>query len=163
MTKRKKWISIMALAICLLFTGLPAVAAYQGWDLVDSGKHMDYDGNSSYMSSVTAGASTWNAYKSGVIRKDSLLVIQDVYISDYTETSDTLGFTNSAGVMKFNTYNFSTMTSAQRQKTATHELGHALWLDHTNGTNDVMRQGKLSTTSLSSTDKASYDASYTHY
>lgn len=41
------------------------------------------------------------------------------------------------------------MTSAQRINTATHELGHALGLDHTTGTNDIMKQGKLSITSLS--------------
>ena len=30
------------------------------------GKHLDYDGNSTYMSYINTGAATWNAYKSGV-------------------------------------------------------------------------------------------------
>lgn len=55
------------------------------------------------------------------------------------------------------------MTSAERQKTAIYEFGHALGLDHTFGTNDIMRQGELSTTALSSTDKLSYDDAYATY
>lgn len=36
-------------------------------------------------------------------------------------------------------------------------------LDHTKGTNDIMKQGKLSITSLSSIDKLSYDEAYSNY
>ena len=36
-------------------------------------------------------------------------------------------------------------------------------LDHTKGTNDIMKQGKLSITSLSSIDKLSYDEAYNNY
>jgi hypothetical protein len=154
---------ICTIVLALQLFSVNAFAALLGWDLVDSGKHLDYDGNSSYMSSVTSAVNTWENYKSGIIRQDSWSVIQDVYVSDYYEASDTLGVTSSSGTIKFNTYNFSTMTSAQRQKTATHEFGHALGLDHTTGTNDVMRQGLLSTTALSSTDKSSYDAAYATY
>ena len=74
-----------------------------------------------------------------------------------------MGHTSSNGTIKFNDYHFEDMTSAQRIKTATHELGYALGLDHTNGTNDIMKQGKLSITSLSSTDKSSYDEAYNNY
>ena len=74
-----------------------------------------------------------------------------------------MGYTSSNGTIKFNDYHFEDMTSVQRIKTATHELGHALGLDHTNGTNDIMKQGKLSITSLSSTDKSSYDEAYNNY
>lgn len=154
---------IGSIAVTLQLFSLNAFAALLGWDLVDSGKHLDYDGNSSYMSSVTSAVNTWENYKSGIIRKDSLVVVQDVYVSDYYEASDVLGATSSAGTIKFNTYNFSSMTAAQRQKTATHEFGHALGLDHTSGTNDVMRQGLSSVTALSSTDKSSYDAAYATY
>ena len=34
------------------------------------------------MSYINTGAATWNAYKSGVIRKDSAFVVEDVYVSD---------------------------------------------------------------------------------
>ena len=40
-----------------------------------------------------------------------------------------MGYTSSNGTIKFNDYHFEDMTSAQRIKTATHELGHALGLD----------------------------------
>lgn len=63
------------MAIAMLFPITAFAQAYvQTWDLVDSGKHLDYDGNSTYMSYINTGAATWNAYKSGVIRKDSAFV-----------------------------------------------------------------------------------------
>lgn len=63
-------ITLMAIAMLFPITAF-AQAYVQTWDLVDSGKHLDYDGNSTYMSYINTGAATWNAYKSGVIRKDS--------------------------------------------------------------------------------------------
>lgn len=61
-------ITLMAIAMLFPITAF-AQAYVQTWDLVDSGKHLDYDGNSTYMSYINTGAATWNAYKSGVIRK----------------------------------------------------------------------------------------------
>ena len=65
--------------------------------------------------------------------------------------------------MKLNDYHFKSMTKNQRTKTVTHKFGHALGLDHTYGKYDVMQQGQLSITSLSSTDKKSYDEAYITY
>ncbi len=133
------------------------------WNLVDDGKHLDWDSDTKYISSVQSGVNLWEGNRSGVIRPDSIFVVQDVFISDYYEVSTTMGYTSYNGTIKFNDYHFEDMTFAQRIKTATHELGHALGLDHTNGTNDIMKQGKLSITSLSSTDKSSYDEAYNNY
>lgn len=58
-------ITLMAIAMLFPITAF-AQAYVQTWDLVDSGKHLDYDGNSTYMSYINTGAATWNAYKSGV-------------------------------------------------------------------------------------------------
>lgn len=69
-------ITLMAIAMLFPITAF-AQAYVQTWDLVDSGKHLDYDGNSTYMSYINTGAATWNAYKSGVIRKDSAFVVED--------------------------------------------------------------------------------------
>lgn len=74
-------ITLMAIAMLFPITAF-AQAYVQTWDLVDSGKHLDYDGNSTYMSYINTGPATWNAYKSGVIRKDSAFVVEDVYVSD---------------------------------------------------------------------------------
>ena len=83
---------IAVVMMVLLFSTSAFAKAYvQNWNLVDSGKHLDYDGNSTYMSYIKTGASTWNAYKSGVIRPDSALVIQDVYVSDVNSANGWAG------------------------------------------------------------------------
>ncbi|MDR2043199.1 MAG: matrixin family metalloprotease [Clostridium sp.] len=167
MNKRNKFLGlavVFMVSMSLLMSGFHTLAAWLGWDLVDSGKHLDWDSDTAYLSSVQSATNTWNNYKSGVIRPDSILVVQDVFVTDYTEVSSNLGYTDKNNAMIcFNTYQFTGMTSAQRQKTATHEFGHALGLDHTTGTDDVMRQGLSSTIALSSTDKASYDYAYNQY
>lgn len=154
---------IVVTAVLLLSFNIVSYAALLGWDLVDSGKHLDWDSNSVYTSSINSAVNLWEGHKSGVIRPDSMWVVQDVFLSDYYEVSSTMAVTSSAGTIKFNDYHYSGMTSAQRIKTTTHEFGHALGLDHTWGTYDIMQQGKLSITSLSSTDKSSYDAAYATY
>lgn len=138
-------------------------AALQGWDLVDDGKHLDWDGNTQYTSSVTSAVNLWEGYKSGIIRPDTAWIIEDVYLSDFNQVSTTMAVTSSAGTIKFNDYHYSGMTTNQRIKTTTHEFGHALGLDHTTGSSDIMQQGKLSITSLSTTDKSSYDSAYATY
>lgn len=60
------------------------------WNLVDGGKHLDWDGDTNYMSEWKASIGVWEAYKPGVIRPDSVSVVQDVKISDYYEDSNTI-------------------------------------------------------------------------
>ena len=108
---------------------------------------MDWKGSTSYQTQFNSAVSTWNNYKSGVIRKDAWNTINDVTISDYNEVSSTAGVTSSAGTIK---------------NVCTHELGHALGLAH-NAKGDVMYAYVNSVTSLSANDKASYDASYKRY
>ncbi|WP_076850169.1 M43 family zinc metalloprotease [Rubeoparvulum massiliense] len=164
LSKMIKRMGIIAVVVVLSLTfSIVSNAALLGWDLVDDGKHLDWDGNTKYTSSVASAVKLWEGYKPGVIRPDSAWVIEDVYLSDFYQVSSTMAVTSSAGTIKFNDYHYSGMTTNQRIKTTTHEFGHALGLDHTYGTYDIMQQGKLSLTSLSTTDKRSYDEAYKTY
>lgn len=144
---------------------LPVYAAtskINSWHLVDSGKHLDWDGSTKYQSQFDTSVTTWNNYKSGVIRKDSGLVIEDVKISDYSEVSNSAATTSSDGKIKFNTYNMDNLSVNDKKNVCLHELGHALGLAH-NAEGDVMYNTVAGTTSLSENDKASYDESYKRY
>lgn len=110
---------------------LTSHAALQGWDLMDSGKHLDWDSDTKYVSTVRSGVNIWEGHRSGVIREDSIFVIQDVFVSDYNEVSSTMAYTSSAGQIMLNDYQFENMNSNERLKTVTHEFSHALGLDHT--------------------------------
>ncbi|EDN8187256.1 hypothetical protein GSY37_04490 [Listeria monocytogenes] len=51
------------ICVCLSVIVIPgikvhAAAKINSWDLVDSGKHLDYDGNSKYMSYIKSGANS---------------------------------------------------------------------------------------------------------
>jgi hypothetical protein len=153
----------VAAVLSLSFKSTGSHAALLGWDLVDDGKHLDWDGNTKYLSSVHSGISLWEGHRAGVIRPDDATVIEDVYLSDFYQVSTTMAVTSSSGTIKFNDYHYNGMTPNERIKTTTHEFGHALGLDHTTGSHDIMQSGKLSITNLSSTDKSSYDQSYLRY
>ena len=134
--------------------------AIQTWYLLDSGKHLDWDGSTAYQNEFNAGVNTWNAYRSGVIRQDTWYYDCDVTISDYYESNtDVCAITFSSGIIQFNSFQMNTKTSQERQNICTHELGHALGLAH-NQVGDVMYPYCSSVTTLSDNDKASYDVSY---
>lgn len=154
------------LVVITLFTMFNTASAYKllTWNLVDSGKHLDWDGTTAYMTEWEKSIGVWEDYKPGVIRSDSVLVIEDVKISDYYEESNTMAVTSSAGTIKFNSYNFNSMSAGERQKTMTHELGHALGLDENNSVpNSIMCQGRRSQTYIIQDDKNGYDAAYKNY
>jgi hypothetical protein len=152
----------VAMTLAFAIQASAATVATLSWWLADSGKHLDWDGSTTYQTQFNAAVTTWNNYKSGVIRPDSLSVVQDVAISDYSEVSSVAGVTSSAGTIKFNTYVMGGLTTTQRQNVCTHELGHALGLAH-NLSGDVMYAYVSTVTSLSANDKASYDSSYTRF
>ena len=133
------------------------------WDLVDSGKHLDWSGKTKYSSYVTTATKKWNAYKKGIIRKDTVSTINDVTVSDYHKKDKKWGVASKEGTIKFNTYNMDKDKDddAGRLNTVMHEFGHALGLGH-NERKDVM--SKFSdVTELTENDKKSYDAAYKKY
>lgn len=139
-----------------------ATTAILTWDLVDSGKHLDWGGSTVYQTQFQAGVNTWNSYKSEVIRKDTLITVQDLTISDYYEISTTGAYCSTAGVIKFNTYVLDQKTTTEQLYACTHEVGHALGLAHNQST-DVMYMYISNNCTLTANDKASYDASYNRY
>lgn len=132
------------------------------WDLVDSGKKLDWGGSSAYLTSFTSAVPVWNNYKAGVIRKDTVSTVQDVTVSDYYEVSTTAGVASPGGTIRFNTYHMGGYSSTKRKNVATHELGHVLGLAH-NLSGDVMYSKVSTIVTLSLNDKASYDAAYRKY
>lgn len=132
------------------------------WDLVDSGGHLDWDGNSSFMDYIEKGANKWNNYKVGIIRKDTVSTIKDVTVSDYYEESSIIGVTSSKGTLKFNTYRMNRCTYNEKLNVAIHELGHALGLGH-NFKGDIMYRYGTNLVTLSNNDKRSYDAAVKRY
>lgn len=136
------------------------------WDSVDTGKHLDYDGSSAYISYVAAGAGRWNNYKSGIIRHDTLLTIQDVDVIDVTGDVNGWAGQSYEGTMYFNTKKMEKLNAIQKTNVASHELGHHLGLGHNQGQNQLssIMYWKASVYStlilLSQDDKDSYDYAY---
>ncbi len=132
------------------------------WDFVDSGKHMDWDGNTKYSDLWNKAVKTWNSYKSGVIRKDTISTINDVNIGDYYDNSTTtIAYASTYGFdkIRFNKYKMDKMTTTQKQATIQHEIGHGLGLNHSYSGN-IMVQGYKNYTALGWRDKNTYDCVY---
>ena len=166
MRKGKQILSVLLvsiIALCALLVPAAAASSTQvatnDWYLIGIGKHLDWAGSSAYSSEFKTAVSTWNGYKSGVIRKSTWYRQTDVTISDYTEESSVAGVTSSSGTIKFNSYRMSGYNTTRKLNVCLHELGHALGLAH-NQSGDAMYTYVSNVTSLSANDKASYDSSY---
>ena len=138
------------------------VLSLTDWDLVDSGKHMDYTNNSNYP--VPSGIAVWNNYKPGVIRVDSVLTVNDVTYSDVNSLGgDTVARTSKDGTIKFANNYMSNLNSNQKKNVIIHETGHALRLNHRDETDSVMQETVTSIVTLSAGDKKNYDWAYDNY
>lgn len=159
---RRVWVGIMlCMILCMTLSCKDSQAAVKvmKWNLVDSGKHLDWDGKTKYASQFESAIKVWNSYKKGVIRKDNLVRWQDLAVSDCFEISSVAGVTNSNGIIRFNKFNMDRFSSNQKKNVCIHELGHALGLDH-NTSNDIMYMYATSRVKLSTNDKKSYDYAY---
>lgn len=163
----------LSLSFFLLFLNIVNAAVYltPNGDNVDSGGHLDWDYDTKYLSESEFAQTTWNDYKSGVIRKDSIWVEEDIFVTDYYSATDgNLGYRSASNqLIALNDYYFvsgntQSLTPDQRRKTVTHEFGHALGLGENNsGVAAIMRQGKYSYQVLHQDDKDSYDAAAALY
>ncbi len=151
----------MPLSVCAWYTYTIELLE---WDNVDSGKHMDWSGSSIYINEFTTGVNTWNAYKSGVIRKDTLTTVNDLTISDVSYIAqDVAARTYSNGVMKYATNYMNNLGTSEKKNVSIHELGHSLGLAHRNESDSVMQEKVTSITTLSVGDQRNYDSAYNNY
>lgn len=165
----KKICILLALCVMLIPITIEAWAEYTiqltGWDLVDSGKHLDWDGSTAYLSQFKYAINQWEEHRSGVIREDTLTRIEDVIISDKNEGN--VGYaasTTKSGKIIFNTYYMDDFTTNQKRNVAIHELGHALGLAHRTGeSSSVMQYNVTSIITLCKGDKENYDEAYKTY
>lgn len=140
---------------------------------VDSGKHLDWDGSTIYSTEWNTAVTKWNNYKSGVIRKDTILINQDVKIQDVpalssgavAQTSISPSSGKGTGVISFSTSVMNGLGPLYKQIVCTHEIGHALGLRDNggDGTSTIMHGSINTTTSngnLTNADKINYDYMY---
>ncbi|WP_066497305.1 hypothetical protein [Abyssisolibacter fermentans] len=163
---------VVLVLVLIVSQGIIAFAAVYVWDrdAVDSGGHLDWDGDTKYTDEVSFAVDLWNGHRPGTIRPDSLTVIEDVWVEDMNVTGGSYGTTTipsggGHGTIRLNSYYFDdTFTEDNRNKTTAHEFGHALGLDENNsGVSAIMRQGKYSYSSLHQDDKDSFDDAATRY
>ncbi len=135
------------------------------WDLVDSGKHLDWSGGTKYQSAFNKAVNTWNEYKPGVIRKDTIFTGVDVKILDNSiQRSKDAAITSRNGEITFYTAIMDNFSVKSRRNTCTHELGHALGLGHrTKREKCIMYHKNTERIKLKKGDKISYDAAYKRY
>lgn len=167
----KRFLTILLCCMCF-FSSTVHGASYKllSWNLVDSGKHLDWDGSTKFMTEWYNSVNTWNAYKKGVIRVDRWNTLEDVKIMDKKlKDGSVLAETYPAGKIVFYIDAMERLSFVKRQSAATHEIGHALGLDHNKNSSSVMR-AKISLKAseykyadLDIEDKLAYDEAYTKY
>jgi hypothetical protein len=170
MTK-KKIVSILAVTVVLLSSSIIVYAetaqpAVTGYDLVDSGGHMDYNASTQYSGYLFSGANLWNDYLgTTVIREDSFGTINDCDIMDVTNSDVTwAGETGTPktdllpGYIYFNTYYMDQYSTTKAIFVVKHEFGHTLGCAENSCSDfNIMYPYVKSNINLSIHDKASVD------
>lgn len=169
---KKKILSSIFVTVLLLSTSITVLAetgkaSVTGYDLVDSGGHMDYTMDTKYDSYVWGAAQTWNSYLNDtVIREDTRSTINDCDIYDVTQSDVSwVGLTGIptnlpiSGYMKLNTYYMDQYSTTKIILVIKHEFGHTLGCDENDcDENNIMYPNiNMSKINLTIHDKASVD------
>jgi predicted Zn-dependent protease len=115
--------------------------------------------STTYLTAWTAAVATWNAL--GQIDISEATSTADLDVFDVDEPLEIYGgaYDSDYDILVFNTGRLINYTSSMRQKTATHELGHALGLDHSYWDN-VMYFASSTHYQLGDQDIADYEYLY---
>jgi len=131
---------------------------------VDSENKVEYRIDSKYTSQINHAINEWNKLDSVLIKPDSSGTLNNLTLSDYSDSdTDTIAYTQNrlifASTIKFNTYKMDSFTYNEQIHTCLHELGHVLKLNeftNVESNSNVMHQGRLSLTKLGPADIAVY-------
>jgi len=149
----------LILPLAFLLLANVAQAHFLGYSSVDDGE-IRWGGSTTYSSQWNAGISTWNGLDPIDILPDTWWTYEDLTVSDVNRSDvGWVGrYINSVGSddIELNRYYLDNDTSAQKQNTTTHELGHALGLAHSFSGN-VMYYAQTSQTALGSHDISDYN------
>jgi hypothetical protein len=134
-----------------------------GVSAVDEGE-IRYGGSTQYTTAQEYSFDLWNDLGEVDILPDTIWTYEDVQYGDYYDEDDgAVGYyqplTPYTDLIRFNEYYFDSYTSSYRKMAASHELGHALGLDHSNQ-NNIMCSYATSRTTLGVDDIDSYNYLY---
>jgi hypothetical protein len=157
--KKKIFITLLFTLIFIFSVGIAFAAHYvEGYSAVDEGE-IRWGGTTKYLTQWKAGISTWQALRKIYIAPDTVWTFEDLTVSDvYNSDTQFAGWYQpkvGSDSLKFNTYYMNKATNAQKQLASTHELGHALGLDHSIPGNVMYFMGD-SQTWLGTQDKYDY-------
>lgn len=164
---RKSKLKFLIISLILLLIMQPVAASASAnildWYLVDSGKKLDWINQSDYRHHVVGAMDVWNGHKSGVIREDTWKTVRDVLVLNMYKDNNIRGETSPNGYIRLNQFHLNGEPWIASRSTVIHEFGHALGIDHTPGSMDVMYKKGNSATYLRPNDKSSYNKSYKRY
>ncbi len=134
-------------------------------DLVDSGKHLDWKSESKYSDElIEESQNIWNSYKSGVIRKDTWLTVDDVTIVDDNLIKNYSAYVDfPTDTIHIVTYHVDGYSDNMKRNTIAHEFGHTLGIGHLNSTTAIVGLYPSENNVLTTYDKNSYDLAYSNY